>query len=429
MVSSVYIKKNNHRPKWERGQAFVLVALGMVALIGVIGLATDAAMIYKTKQDLQRAVDSAALAGAYKLPNQTTATQAVYEFMRLHGYELPPTILDISFPNNDVKKIVHVEGTTNANYFFLRVLGFNTMTVSAMGEGEAAPMDIYLILDLSQSMVYDLVQKPSPWPSTWPAGFPKCNSGDWDPYPDNADCVAKYCNAFRKCDPLDTDIKPAAYFFIDQLDPRYDRVGVVSYDQSGVKVIGLTADFNGPNGVKAKIGALNAFNHQGDPGSNCPGTSPASCKKQTNIGDGIKWAHDNIASEGRIDAIWSMILLTDGRANVYRSCSGCPPSCGTCSTLYVCEQCTEAGTWAINNAKDTWKRHEATIYTIAFGDEFITNRSYKALMIEIADWTDNGLHDNSTTEFIGNFWSAPDGPTLQNAFLEIASRIYARLLK
>ena len=42
----------------------------MLALIAAVGLATDATLIYKTKQDLQRAIDAAALAAAYKLPNQ-----------------------------------------------------------------------------------------------------------------------------------------------------------------------------------------------------------------------------------------------------------------------------------------------------------------------------------------------------------------------
>jgi hypothetical protein len=421
MISFGNIKKNNHRPKWERGQAFVLVALGMVALIAVIGLATDAAMIYKTKQDLQRAVDSAALAGAYKLPKKDVATAAVYEFMRLHGYELPPTILDISFPNEDVKKIVHVEGTTNANYFFLRVLGFNTMTVSAMGEGEAAPMDIYLILDLSESMTYDTYYRHAPDP--WPAGFPNCN---WQ-Y--QSDCVAKYCSwarlligtppnehandPTRICDTLDKYIKPAAKFFIDQLDPRYDRVGLVTYDQSGFKVIGLTNDFNGPNGVKAKIDSLNAFDHQEGSSSLCPHTSPAGCNKQTNIGDGIMYAHNAIASEGRIDAIWSLVLLTDGKANVYRTCD-------TCTTLYLCDQCQAAEDWATDKAWDTWHQHETVIYTIAYGTE---SPGFEDLMIEIADLTD-GV--NGTTQ---NFWAAPNGPALQQAFLEIAQRIYARLLQ
>jgi hypothetical protein len=249
------------------------------------------------------------------------------------------------------------------------------------------------------------------------------------------DCIAKYCNdpRYRVCDPLDLRIKPAAKFFLDQLDPQFDRVGVVVYDQFGTKIIGLSNDFTA---VKAAIDNLNAFDHQGT--SDCPNTYPLpnKCNKNTNIGDGIMVAHNNIASEGRMDAIWAIVLETDGRANIWRSCSGCPPSCGAaaCQKLYGCwnkDDCTDnpnpiydADNWAINNAKDTWTRHETVIYTIAYGAIFFTDPSNQALMIDIADWTDNGILNGATD----NFWAVPDEAGLKAALLEVAKRIYSRLL-
>jgi Flp pilus assembly protein TadG len=442
MVSSGHRIKNNKKPKWERGQAFVLIAIGAVALIAVIGLATDATMIYKTKQDLQRALDSASLACAYKLPYQTTAAQAANEFMRLNGYKFsgspPQTSITITFPNSATKKICHVQGTTNASYYFLRILGFNSMVVSAMGESEAAPMDIYLILDLSESMTYDTQNRHG------------CGA--------QSDCLAIRCNQDRDCDPLDTDIKPAANFFIDQLDERYDRVGLVTFNQMGVEVIGLTNDFDGPNGVKAKINAMNAFSNQ--EANNCVGTkikpldplnsaSNKYCAKQTNLGDGILYARGGIANQGRIDAVWSMVLLTDGKANAYRDCDGpgcitntndphcreqgscCPPNCGTdkpaCSTAWLCSDCTEAATWATNNAFVAWHLNETVIYTIAYGQNW---SAYQDLLIDISDWTDNGFLDGSQHgQATGNFFAAPNGAALQADFEEIARRIYSRLLQ
>jgi hypothetical protein len=377
-------------------------------------------LIYKTKQDLQRTIDSAALAAAYKLPNQTVAIQAAYEFTRLHGYDFDPSTnpLMISFPVYDPpRKAVMVNGSTNAKLAFLQIMGFKSMKVSAQGEGESAPLDVYIVLDMSESMTYD-TEKPSPWP---PAGFPSCQ---WS---SQSDCVARYCNWARKCDPLDIRIKPAAEYFIDQLDSRYDRVGVVVYDQFGRKIIGLTNDFDA---VKVAINDLDAFAKQQTsscPNIGLPSYPPGSCNKQTNIGDGIMVAHSNIASEGRMDAIWSMVLLTDGKANVYRSCSGCPPSCGTCPTLHLCDECQNAEVWAINNAKDTWNRHETVIYTIAYGDLFFDplHPEYRDLMINIADWTDNGTLDGITD----NFWAAPDAAGLRASLAEVAQRIYSRLLR
>jgi hypothetical protein len=203
----------------------------------------------------------------------------------------------------------------------------------------------------------------------------------------------------------------------------------VVYDQYGRKppelIIGLSNDFIA---VKDAIVNLKAFDHQEPPYHDCP-TSPITCGRQTNIGDGIMFAHNYIASEGRLDAIWSMVLLTDGKANIYRRCPDCDPPITTCPVGALCwcdyEPCVPAETWAIYNAKDTWTRHESVIYTIAFGKVWST---YKDLMIVIADWTDNGALDGSTTETEGNFWGVPSGVELQAAFVEISQRIYSRLL-
>jgi Flp pilus assembly protein TadG len=458
MISFGKNKKNIRRSPRELGQAIVLYAVGMVALIAVIGLATDAAMIYKTKQDLQRAVDSAALAGAYKLPKKDVATSAVYEFMRLHGYNPTPANLTINFPNDAVQKIVHVEATTDASYFFLRVLGFNTMTVSAVGESEAAPSDIILVLDLSQSMVYDT---PKPTSSEW-GGFTGCTRSDWDPVSGGgqAICIAKWCNFTRKCDPLDKYIKVAANNFVDQFDDRYDRIGLVTYNITATQIIPLSSNFSA---VKTAINNVDAFEDQNQLYSWCPiwkgGGSDNNkhvCYKNTNIGDAIMYAHNSIAAAppagGRIDSIWSIVLLTDGKANIYRTCSSaqCPYVCGAngncqpnfSTNTYACAECTppsgqtlppknfptaSAYGWAVDNAIDTWKRNETSIYTIAYGD---TWPDYKDLMIEVADWTDDGYHNDSTTASTnGNFWGALNVNELNTAFVQIASRIYARLLK
>jgi hypothetical protein len=236
---------------------------------------------------------------------------------------------------------------------------------------------------------------------------------------------------------LDKSIKPAAKFFVDQLDPRYDRVGLVTYSITGTQVIPLSANFSA---VKIAIDGMDAFDRQEKDTSDCPrynasgglNGSPA-CNKQTNIGDGIMVAHNNIAllydpiaktGGGRMDSIWSMVLLSDGKANVFRSCSGCPPGCGdsACQKIYSCDECQNAINWSTANATDTWTRNETTIYTIAYGTTS-NDPDYQATLIKIADLTD-GLP--SPTD---NFFAAPTGAALQNDFYIIAQRIYARLLQ
>jgi Putative Flp pilus-assembly TadE/G-like/von Willebrand factor type A domain len=431
----------------ERGQTIILVALALVALIAFAGLATDVALVYVAKGHLQRAIDAAALAAANKLPNQAEAQKAAYEFTRLHGYHFDPASnpLTITFPTSTPpRKLASVSGTVSVDLGFLKVIGWKTTDVTAEGMGESAPLDVFLVLDLSNSMAYD-----TPMPSWWnntsqrqyacpQTGCPLslCNqsaSSSWN------ECRAYYCdyegqlklsptsfiNKVRNCDPLDAHIKNSAKFFVDQLDPRYDRVGVIRYDRWGweppQQSVALTADFTA---VKNAIDNLDAFEPYGD-----------LC---TNIGDGILFANHYLSMPppptgvgGRDDSVWSIILLTDGRANMYRNCTGCPDNCGSCP-FQDCNpwtgSCAQVDTWAEKNAWSSWNNHKITIYTIGYGQEFVTNPSYQKLIRRIADITDNGVLDDQNGK-TDNSWAVPDEAGLRQALAEIAERIYTRLLR
>jgi len=56
------------------GNATLIIAFGMPAIIGGAGFAVDTAQYYMWKQELQHAVDQAALAGAWSLSKDTTST-------------------------------------------------------------------------------------------------------------------------------------------------------------------------------------------------------------------------------------------------------------------------------------------------------------------------------------------------------------------
>src|ERR1043166_1332762 len=67
----------------ERGQAIVLIALLIIALVGMLGLAVDGGGLYFLRRDAQNAVDAAVVAGTYRLctgdssdPNYYTAIKA-----------------------------------------------------------------------------------------------------------------------------------------------------------------------------------------------------------------------------------------------------------------------------------------------------------------------------------------------------------------
>lgn len=436
--------KERTKSRKQRGQTIVLLALTLVVAVAFAGLVTDVALLYVARGHLQRAIDAAALAAANKLPDLDQAQAAAYSFIRLHGYEFEPISnpLEISFPvTNPSRKIAAITGTVEVELAFLKVIGWQTIEITAAGIGEGAPLDVYLVLDLSHSMIYDT---PKPWwwdidhkrKATCPqtgCSESECNKDDNESW---RRCGAHYCNyegmlelpghpaehKSRNCDPLDVHIKNAAKFFVDQLDDRYDRIGVVTYDTEGSQVSALTNDFDA---IKNAIDSLDAYPEYGD-----------LC---TNIGDGLMYANHFMSlpppsqegEGGRLDSIWAVILLTDGRANRYRDCSGCPPDC---EEMPACQAqdcipwtgyCTQANDWALDNAWVSWENHKIVVYTIAYGSIFFQHPEYRQLMIDIADITDNGEMDNETL----NFWAVPDEAGLREALAEIAERIYTRLLR
>ena len=83
----------------ERGQVLPLIALSAVVLIGFTGLAIDLGRVWVAKQELQKAVDAAALAAGQQLPDSTKAYAAATKYSGTSG----PNALDgwgVSSPAN-----------------------------------------------------------------------------------------------------------------------------------------------------------------------------------------------------------------------------------------------------------------------------------------------------------------------------------------
>ena len=61
-------------PIHERGQILVIVALLMVGLVAITGLAIDGSMVFADRRQAQNATDSAALAGAFAYVKECEVT-------------------------------------------------------------------------------------------------------------------------------------------------------------------------------------------------------------------------------------------------------------------------------------------------------------------------------------------------------------------
>ena len=90
-----------------------------------------------------------------------------------------------------------------------------------------------------------------------------------------------------------TSAKEAAKSFVDRLDPTYDRIGAMSYNEEFTLVSALTNNFSN---VKSALGTISTQD------------------KWTNIGDAIQFSTTKLASEPA-NRVKVEILLTDGQAN------------------------------------------------------------------------------------------------------------------
>ena len=120
--------------KGREGQSLIIVAFGMVTLLGVAGMAVDVGSWYVTSQHLQTAADAAALAGAQQLPtNPSQAVANAIQTASQNGATITANDVVISPSNPDIVT-VHVPGV--APTYFTRVFGLNGVPEQAQASAE-----------------------------------------------------------------------------------------------------------------------------------------------------------------------------------------------------------------------------------------------------------------------------------------------------
>ncbi|GEM_PF-632563 len=238
-----------------RGQVLVVFAISLLALLAFVGLAVDAASVYLTYGQLKRAVDAAAVAAAndFKRTNDvidlstrlTLMNEAAKEVLKAHNLDTGAIDMDLYIcdsngdtirdanlqvvapqfyarcpsPGEDPRKLVWIDATMNAPLYFLHMVGFQTVPLTTNAIAEAAPIDLVIVLDVSESMGNDTLADLC-------AGLSNCPYiGNFDPNGGGADG----CNLTNSCQPL-RDAKDAAKRLIASLYDGYDRVAIVTFD-------------------------------------------------------------------------------------------------------------------------------------------------------------------------------------------------------
>ncbi len=168
----------------ERGQALVIVAVGIFTLLILVGLAVDLGLYYIERVRIARAVDAATLAAAYELPMESAAHLQALDYLRQNGYDFadPGTVLfedvgGIITTTGDARTAIQVDtamfqdppyGNQNSAFriqvqvrrlvpvVFLRFAGFDNIACYASSIAENINnLDIALAFDRSGSMEFD----------------------------------------------------------------------------------------------------------------------------------------------------------------------------------------------------------------------------------------------------------------------------------
>lgn len=139
----------------ERGQILPLMALVLVLLMGMVGLAIDLGRMYVTKTQLSRSLDAAALAGAKELPSTANATTKAQQYLNINMPQAQFLTPLIDVPNQKVT----INAKAPVKTIFLRLVGIDTIDVVADAQAGASnagssalPLDAVVLLDDTGTM-------------------------------------------------------------------------------------------------------------------------------------------------------------------------------------------------------------------------------------------------------------------------------------
>ena len=142
------MRRTASRSRADQGQIIVIFALGLVAMIAMVGLVLDGGSTYAQRRGQQNAADLAALAGAneYLLSNDQDAAEIVARSVAAqNGFIHDPAAaktVTVAFQDNDTEMVVEVSSPHRNN--FTGVVGMTSWQVSTTATVEVGIPDTAL---------------------------------------------------------------------------------------------------------------------------------------------------------------------------------------------------------------------------------------------------------------------------------------------
>ena len=141
-----------------KGQVIVFIAIALVVLLALAGLAVDIGMAYGVKAKLNAAVDAAAIAAGRVIAQGSGAasTQAANFFNANYPSGLLGSTVSapntIAVHNADGSWTITVTASASVPTNFAKVVGWRNFTVNASAETTVRTLDMMLVLDCSGSL-------------------------------------------------------------------------------------------------------------------------------------------------------------------------------------------------------------------------------------------------------------------------------------
>jgi len=391
----------------ETGAVMVIVAGGMVILLGMAGLALDSGRAFIARSELSRAVDAGVLAGARSLRRgEASARREALAVALANGVSRDDSLTSIGVtfgrtPDGD--HTVTVTATRPMRTSLMRLLGRQWVNVASSATAVVPPIDLVFVIDQSGSLG---------------------SKGAWD------------------------DLQNAAGSFVDFFSDDLDQMALVSFGTRGATRYPLKAPFR--TAVKNQVDQMRSVGW-------------------TNTAEGLELAHDQlVGSAARKRAVKVVVFFTDGRPTAFRGTiggqtrvlavaaespnvvrgyfdhpddipldRGMSPPDDACRNVVNCKIWTEAGHPPHGvvgrkiarqmglEAAHRIREDGAYIYTIGLGDPFASELGRPDLDYLATLANEHGAVNSSQPT--GRTYFAPSAEDLRAVFQQVAADLVIRL--
>jgi len=255
------IDKMGRMVRDTRGSVLMLVAVGMLFMLGMTGLAVDSGRGYLTRLRLVRAVDAAALTGARTLRSgEAVALEQARAAAYANGVgtAIDGAALDMRVDTDaQGESTFEVSAARTIPTILMRLLGIDHIDVRARSVAAVPPVDLILVIDQSGSLG---------------------TVGAWN------------------------DLQAAAKEFVQHFDDDIDQMGLVSFQTRAANRFQIAHGFR--SSVASKIDGMSSAGY-------------------TNYGEGLRLAHQQItSSDVRERSVKVVVFFTDGRPTAFRGTIG-----------------------------------------------------------------------------------------------------------